>query len=220
MSEPTKARAIPRRRFGRPQEVEYRPRVSLEQAQAQYEQTEDGKRAMAARREDWLTRADLPVQAVELFSDGWRETDAWQRVSAAYEAARASRKRWILVAGGLGTGKTTAVCRLLWLHSRGLFIRSAAYSSGAFKEHLEAAWRASWLAIDDMGVKKERGEVITDLWEERYNRQLTLATTNLLKKTDNPVALMRQLYGVRNADRFREVGTMVWCPRRERPEGR
>jgi DNA replication protein DnaC len=126
------------------------------------------------------------------------------------------RRSILVLAGGVGTGKTVAVAWGCAFHG-GRFVKALdLVRAGMFPEdpgYWPSLQRASLLAIDDLGTEpldpKGYGHaVIADLIDRRYDAsRKTILTTNL------PQAAFRQRYGegqgARLWDRIREAGLWV-----------
>jgi DNA replication protein DnaC len=137
--------------------------------------------------------------------------------SGALQAARAfkaSRKTFLVLAGGVGPGKTVAAA---WAAEdrRGMFVKAIDLTrTGTYnEERWEELRSAPFLAIDDLGTepRDDKGWAAANfeaLLDHRYDWELpTVMTTNL------PFDAFRARYltadGGRLNDRFREVGEFV-----------
>lgn len=195
------------------------PKYRADQEQAERETREhdawlarleaDRKRKVTeARRE-----ADgIPRRLWSLIDDPAKVED-----TAAIQAVKAflgSGKTFLVVAGGVGPGKTVAAA---WAAEsrRGMFVKAIDLTrTGTYDE---ARWdelrRATFLAIDDLGTepRDEKGWAAANfeaLLDHRYDWELpTVMTTNLAFDAFRARYLTAD--GGRLNDRFREVGEFV-----------
>lgn len=138
------------------------------------------------------------------------------------------RRPWLLMSGGVGTGKTTMLCAIVRLHTlhgscmcdgvrRGVDVMDAGDITTLYTQDYPAfdrMRRSPMLAIDDLGVEnvevRSYGNIttpVTELLSHRYERRLlTIISTNL------PPRIIGERYGERVADRMRECAQVVLFP--------
>ena len=158
-----------------------------------------------------LERIGVPSKVIDALRIGL-ETPAMAHV----EAWRDSGRPFLLLLGGVGTGKTVAACSSLVeapMHSSAfVHVLDVARLSDFNQEHAHELSRISearLLVMDDRGT-----ELASDFWvarldgiiNHRYaNKLRTVITSNL-----DPARFKKQ-YGERIADRIREVGLIRSC---------
>ena len=172
------------------------------------------------RRRKWWDRCKergVPERLHDLVSggkdaNGYRfdpKTEAIQSVVAAVN----DKRRFIILSGPPGTGKTTALAYLLTAPDHqftyggefGCFVSAREM----FDEYGNAkpVYRTGWmpLVIDDLGVEKDkRKDAIEDLLESRYDHNCTtFISTNLDKHG------ITSAYSERLLSRFGEVGLFI-----------
>jgi DNA replication protein DnaC len=163
-----------------------------------------------------LREMDLPIDALELIEAGVTSTMALEAVVAPADI--------LVLAGGVGTGKTVAAVSWLYawvqdarnwqsgdagphLVGRAVFLTAPALQRGP---RFDGKWvgtlsRASRLVLDDLGSEYDPqgafASLVEELVSERYaRRRPTLITTNTDADT------FKRRYGARITDRIRERG--------------
>lgn len=143
-----------------------------------------------ARLADHLSACGVPLRNIGLLTSGQSLED-----TAAVLGVRAwlhSGKAFLLLAGGFGTGKTTAACAALkmarsaawfmgddgqaipsWNYDRrmGLFVRAAELSSTSpYAQEGRGVWsrvrRVPWLVVDDLGMERMDN---AGIWAEQFD---------------------------------------------------
>jgi DNA replication protein DnaC len=197
------------------EDPEYRAaqeRLELEREQGEREQRAVDDARGRVRRNDRRRASGIPERALRLFDapSALLETEALLAV----RQFMAARKTFLVLAGGVGPGKTIAAS---WAvdEARGRLVKAMRLTrTGTYGDAAEAFWRelgeAPLLAIDDLGTepRDDKGWAEANfaaLLDERYDREApTILTTNLT------LDRFREMYlsadGGRLLDRFREVG--------------
>ena len=158
----------------------------------------------------------------EVEKRGMQYTEATEQiVAAARYLTDRSRKRWLLLAGNVGTGKTTLSAAIrMTLHYYGvpckMFRASdfpALFLDNADLTQRQILW-GEWcevLLLDDIGVEqadiKFYGNVIqpfVKIVEERYDRRLPLVVSTNLTSAE-----IGERYGQRTLDRIREMSVGI-----------
>ena len=149
-------------------------------------------------------------------------TDATEQIAAAARyLTESSRKRWLLLAGNVGTGKTTLSAAIrMTLHYYGVpckMFRASDFPA-LFLDNAELTQRqilrGEWcevLLLDDIGVEqadiKFYGNTIqpfVKIVEERYDRRLPLVVSTNLTSAE-----IGERYGQRTLDRIREMSVGI-----------
>ena len=158
----------------------------------------------------------------EVEKRGMQYTEATEQiVAAARYLTDRSRKRWLLLAGNVGTGKTTLSAAIrMTLHYYGVpckMFRASDFPA-LFLDNAELTQRqilrGEWcevLLLDDIGVEqadiKFYGNVIqpfVKIVEERYDRRLPLVVSTNLTSAE-----IGERYGQRTLDRIREMSVGI-----------
>lgn len=158
----------------------------------------------------------------EVEKRGMQYTEATEQiVAAARYLTESSRKRWLLLAGNVGTGKTTLSAAIrMTLHYYGVpckMFRASDFPA-LFLDNAELTQRqilrGEWcevLLLDDIGVEqadiKFYGNVIqpfVKIVEERYDRRLPLVVSTNLTSAE-----IGERYGQRTLDRIREMSVGI-----------
>lgn len=185
---------------------DYRERVEREQAE------EVRVRAQSARRErlDRLQRRGVPKRLWDSLLEP-KETDA---LRVAREWASKRSPLFLVLAGGIGVGKTFAAAAAVAESDGGRFVKAIEIArAGQFNEEFwDKVHYAGLLAIDDLGTEPldEKGWALAGLhalFDRRYDdARPTVITTNL------PLDAFMARYGTdggRLRDRLRECGRWV-----------
>lgn len=170
--------------------------------------------AEAAREEAWkrrafrgdLVRAGVPERALQAV---WDAPPLQTKAVAALREALARRPAplFVVLAGGVGTGKSCAAA--LWLVERGggAWVTAAELARiGAYDKDARARLEEPNLVLDDLGVEYLDGKDyllanVDDLISARYDALRPMVITTNLAATD-----FQARYGPRVWDRLREVG--------------
>lgn len=149
-------------------------------------------------------------------------TDATEQIAAAARyLTESSRKRWLLLAGNVGTGKTTlttAIRNTLNYYGVPCKMFRASDFPALFLDNAELTQRqilrGEWcevLLLDDIGVEqagiKFYGNTIqpfVKIVEERYDRRLPLVVSTNLTSAE-----IGERYGQRTLDRIREMSVGI-----------
>ena len=149
-------------------------------------------------------------------------TDATEQIAAAARyLTESSRKRWLLLAGNVGTGKTTlsaAIRNTLNYYAVPCKMFRASDFPALFIDNAELTQRqilrGEWcevLLLDDIGVEqadiKFYGNTIqpfVKIVEERYDRRLPLVVSTNLTSAE-----IGERYGQRTLDRIREMSVGI-----------
>lgn len=158
----------------------------------------------------------------EVENRGMQYTEAKERIAAAARyLTESSRKRWLLLAGNVGTGKTTlsaAIRNTLNYYAVPCKMFRASDFPALFIDNAELTQRqilrGEWcevLLLDDIGVEqadiKFYGNVIqpfVKIVEERYDRRLPLVVSTNLTSAE-----IEERYGHRTLDRIREMSVGI-----------
>lgn len=168
---------------------------------------------------DVLGKVGVPLRLGEAVRDeAFADFEGRPRVfwdTDAMVAARAfvaSKKSFLVLFGGVGSGKSAAAAWTLAGKGSAGFVRAAKLARiSKFEDggEWEDALRVRWLVIDDLGT-----ESVSDYWFERVNELLdsrygdrlrTVITSNLSKEE------IKTKYGDRIASRIRDDGMVVGC---------
>lgn len=200
------------------EEEAYRDMLVAEEAEQQRKDREELARRNEA--EKWTPNPSLDRMGVQPRDiqalHGPAKTEALEAAIAWWD----SKKSWLVLSGGVGTGKTIAACWLLNRASRdwqwdevrrGLFVRATELVRPAMtpqaQDKLEKCYRVNVLAIDDLGVESlsEFGLAqLLDLLTHRHSAMLrTVITTNLT------VDELKTRLGLRIIDRIKQDGEVV-----------
>jgi len=173
--------------------------------------------AVRIRAQSLKTASGFPARSVDAALEAGETT----AMAAARRFLQAKRSVLVL-AGGVGAGKTTASAWLA-LEAGGsipAFIRAAELESrGRYDRELRAWLRGkTMLVIDDIGAESLDGKgnfqsLLDEIVDLFYgDRKLVVMTTNLRPKTTDPkVPQFNERYGERIASRLFEVGTWADC---------
>lgn len=158
----------------------------------------------ADRRRDRLRESRCPVRYTRPLGGQELETEALRDVRSWW----AGRGWGLVLAGGVGLGKTYAACALLLGLDVGMFGTAAELAGPDGLELLPRARRTPLLVLDELGVEARTpigDERIQGLLGDRYaHERRTIVTTNL----DLPA--FRSRYGDRLVDRFRSAEGGRW----------
>jgi DNA replication protein DnaC len=187
-------------------------RRERERAEFERQQREDEAARARLARTERRRAAGIPERVIRLLDTpgALRETEALRIVRAFLE----SGKTFLVLAGGVGPGKTVAAAVAVEEH-RGQLVKAMQLTrTGTYGEEAQAFWAAleetPLLALDDLGTepRDEKGWAeanLSALLDERYDAELPVViTTNL------PFEKFEARYltsdGGRLLDRFREAG--------------
>lgn len=189
------------------------------EARAAREQQRLANEEAERERKQWH-QAGIPARLIQLFQkrglDGLESTEALRRLQAVAATARI-----VVIAGGVGCGKTTAAA--WWLASRAAprppaFVQAGPArfvdaptmaTTSRFGDRRGELYAASALVLDDLGAEymDAKGYFHSELdalVNRRYDDLLPLAiTTNL------PAAEFLERYGQRVRERIREHGKFI-----------